>query len=444
MATSLRSCGNSQYVSFPLKTNINDLQTYYKNIKQQKPNINAKFNARLTNPNFKDQARTTGEIDESMNSMIVTYNDIQYTLQSAQLCMNTHSDWIDKSLVNKIDFICTFENTKDLDPRFVIIVVPIIIDNNITVDNSYFVGLAYMSEDQSYSLQSVFNGLNDFVFYTTCLEPHGDNAFVYINTDGLKMTQQLYNELLSAWTNQDLNLIQQKIQDNISPLKNNLKDLFSKIQQSSDIKEIQNQITNIQATAQTPVINSLIETWPKYTPPYDIILNVPSKVITLPTVTEGFTNYKEGFQNIGSTSTGGLETNISNTSEIQNTQITHATTNMKCVPLDLDSAIDNSGNIHFDADGNVILSDIQAQRNNLQATTNTTTNLAKYLSIIIGVLIGIGIILYGIYSLIQYIKPPISPHIPLPSESVNIGFYIIISLIIGFCGFLIGAFTANG
>jgi len=59
------------------------------------------------------------------------------------------------------------------------------------------------------------------------------------------------------------------------------------------------------------------------------------------------------------------------------------------------------------------------------------------------VLIGVGIIIYGIYSLIKYIRPSLSPNIPLPSESEHIGFYIIIGLIIGFCGFLIGAFTSN-
>ena len=145
MNTSLRSCQKSPIVSFPLRTSIHDLKNYYKSINQHKPNISAKYNARTNNPNFKDSARTTGEIDENMNSMIVTYNDIKYTLQSAQLTTNTHADWLDSKVLNKIDLICTFENTLDIDPRFVIIVVPIVIDNTISIDNPYLNGLAYMT-----------------------------------------------------------------------------------------------------------------------------------------------------------------------------------------------------------------------------------------------------------------------------------------------------------
>jgi hypothetical protein len=466
MNTSLRSCQKSPIVSFPLRTSIHDLNDYYKSINQQKPNISAKYNPRANNPNFKDTARTTGEIDENMNSMIVTYNDIKYTLQSAQLTMKTHDDWLVSSLLNKIDFICTFENSLDIDPRFVIIVVPIVIDNTITVDNPYLNGLAYMTEDSTYSLQSIFEGLNNFVFYTTCLEPHGDGAFVYVNTDCIKVSQQLYNNLLSVWTNQDLNMIQHKIQDNVTPLKNNLNSLFKQIQQSSDIQQIQNQITNIQAATQVAPINSLVETWSKYTPPYDIVLNVPAAVIAPPVPTsssEGFTNFKEGFQSgssggVGATGSGGLggsspstssgTTSSGTTSSGTTSSGTRDSTNsMKCVPLDLDNAIDSSGNINFDADGNVILSDLEAQREAIKGANPNTNliNLAEYVAIFLGVLIGVVGILYGIYRAILFIKGPIfgTPTVPLPVSSENTGFYFIIALIIGFCGFLVGAFSKS-
>jgi hypothetical protein len=466
MNTSLRSCQKSPIVSFPLRTYIHDLNNYYKSINQQKPNISAKYNPRANNPNFKDSARTTGEIDENINSMTVTYNDIKYTLQSAQLTMKTHDDWLVSNLVNKIDFICTFENSLDIDPRFVIIVVPIVIDNTITVDNPYLNGLAYMTEDSTYSLQSIFEGLNNFVFYTTCLEPHGDGAFVYVNTDSIKVSQQLYNNLLSVWTNQDLNMIQHKIQDNVTPLKNNLNSLFKQIQQSSDIQDIQNQITNIQAATQVAPINSLVETWPKYTPPYDIVLNVPAAVIAPPVPTsssEGFTNFKEGFQSdssdgVGATGSGGLGGSSPSTSSGTSSGTTSSGTtssgtrdssnSMKCVPLDLDNAIDSSGNINFDADGNVILSDLEAQREALRGGSPNTNliNLAEYVAIFLGVLIGIVGILYGIYRAILFIKGPIfgTPTIvPLPVGSENTGFYFIIALIIGFCGFLVGAFSKS-
>ena len=476
MNTSLRSCQNSPIVSFPLRTSISDLNDYYSSINQQKPNITAKYNARANNPNFKDTARTTGEIDENMNSMIVTYNDVKYTLQSAQITMKTHDDWLPSQVLNKIDLICTFENSLNIDPRFVITVVPIVIDNTITVDNPYLLGLAYMSEDPTYSLQSIFEGLTNFVFYTTCLEPHGDGAFVYVNIDCIKMTQQLYNNLLSVWTNQDLNMIQQKIQDNVTPLKNNLNSLFKQIQQSSDIQQIQNQITNIQAATQIAPINSLVETWPKYTPPYDIILNVPAAVITDPvptTTSEGFTNFKEGFQSgtsaIGSTVSGGLgastptstnglgayvngliaegETEDQIASAIASYQSSAPTNQMKCVPLDADNAIDSSGNINFDAEGNVLLSNLEAQREAIKGANPSTNlnDLAENIAIFLGVLIGVVGIIYAIYRIIIFIKGPIfgSPTVPLPVGSENTGFYVIIGLIIGFCGFLVGAFSKS-
>jgi len=454
MNTSLRSCQKSPIVSFPLRTSIHDLQTYYKSINQQKPNISAKYNARANNPNFKDSARTTGEIDENMNSMIVTYNDIKYTLQSVQLTLKTHDDWLDSKVVNKIDLICTFENSLDIDPRFVIIVVPIVIDNTITVDNPYLLGLAYMSQDSTYSLQSMFEGLNNFVFYTTCLEPHGDGAFVYVNTDTVKMTQQLYNQLLSVWTNQDLNTIQQKIQDNVTPLKNNLNSLFKQIQQSSDIQQIQNQLANIQASTQVSPINSLVETWPKYTPPYDIILNVPAAVITAPVPksnSEGFTNFKEGFQTsgIGSTPSGGLSSSSPPTPSGTTTSTTSgtvdSTNSMKCVPLDIDNAIDSSGNINFDADGNVLLSNLEAQREAIKGANPSTNlkNLAEYVAIFLGVLIGVVGILYGISWIISVYQGIIGTPPLLPVGSENTGFYVIIGLIIGFCGFLVGAFSKS-
>ena len=472
MNTSLRSCQKSPIVSFPLRTSIHDLNNYYKSINQQKPNISAKYNPRANNPNFKDTARTTGEIDENMNSMIVTYNDIKYTLQSAQLTMKTHDDWLVSSLLNKIDFICTFENSLDIDPRFVIIVVPIVIDNTITVDNPYLNGLAYMTEDSTYSLQSIFEGLNNFVFYTTCLEPHGDGAFVYVNTDCIKVSQQLYNNLLSVWTNQDLNMIQHKIQDNVTPLKNNLNSLFKQIQQSSDIQQIQNQITNIQAATQVAPINSLVETWSKYTPPYDIVLNVPAAVIAPPVPTTSSEGFQSGSSDgVGATDSGGLggsspwipdeksfEISPEKSFEIppkksfkisseKSSGTRDSTNSMKCVPLDLDNAIDSSGNINFDADGNVILSDLEAQREAIKGANPNTNliNLAEYVAIFLGVLIGVVGILYGIYRAILFIKGPIfgTPTVPLPVGSENTGFYFIIALIIGFCGFLVGAFSKS-
>ena len=72
----MRSCTGSQNISFPLRTNISDISGYYAKIHKDKPNIKATFTPRNTNPNFNDSARVSGAIDESRNSINITYNDI--------------------------------------------------------------------------------------------------------------------------------------------------------------------------------------------------------------------------------------------------------------------------------------------------------------------------------------------------------------------------------
>lgn len=154
MATSLNSCAGETNVSFPLRTSVTDLEQYLKSIEKEKPNISAQFTVRSTNPNFSDDSRTNGEIDEALNSIEVKYNNNDYQFFSAQITLATHSDWIPKAknstqqVQNKIDYIVTLESKKEnIEPRFVIIVVPIVVDDTVTVNNPYLQGLAYLTSD---------------------------------------------------------------------------------------------------------------------------------------------------------------------------------------------------------------------------------------------------------------------------------------------------------
>ena len=445
MATSLNSCAGEAIVSFPLQTSISDLNSYYKQIKKQAPNLSMDFTARLNNPNFSDETRSSGEIDEPLNSMSVTYENSEYQLLNAQITMATHSDWIpntnpSKPIQNKIDLIITLESKREgVAPRFVIIVVPIVVDDTASVNNPYLAGLAYLTNDSIYSLSSVLNGLTQYIDYTTCLAPHGDKAFVYVNIDTIKINSELYNNLLSVWTQQSLNSIQTRILDNLSPVQKSLSKLFQNVKNAKNLQEIQQQINNIQASAQNPVINSMVETWPRYSPPYDIILNVPSNPISSST-TEGFQNM-EGFQVHFTvrTPTSGDSGGSGGTPSVQ-----RATGELKCVPLDMDDVIDSSGNVRLDASGNIEFGQIESRRQQLKSYYDnnqlTYEDLIKYTAPFFAVLFVIGLVYVVIW---PFIQSKFFPTYTVPTGATNAGVYIVFSLIVLFSGFLIGAAVAK-
>jgi hypothetical protein len=460
MATSLNSCAGESVVSFPLQTSISDLNSYYKQIEKPFPNILIDYTTRLNNPNFSDETRNSGEIDEPLNSITVNYNNNEYRLLNTQITTATHSDWIpnpnpSKPIQNKIDLIITLETQKEgIVPRFVIIVVPIVVDDTATVNNPYLAGLAYLTNDSIYSLSSVFNGLTQFIDYTTCLAPHGDKAFVYVNVDTIKINSDLYHNLLSIWTQQSLTSIQTKILDNLSPVQKSLSKLFQNVKDAKNLQQIQQQINNIQATAQTPVINTMVETWPRYSPPYDIILNVPTKPITESTQVEGFQT-REGFQvrftirsnTGGSGGSGGSDgSDGSGGSGSSSYSIERARGDLKCVPLDMDDAIDGSGNVIIDASGNLAFGQVEARRKQLRSYYDSnnisTEELLKWSSVGFSILLVIGVIYFFAWPFMRKYIFKVD-EVPLPPGATQVGSYIVFTLIILFAGFLIGAAVAR-
>jgi len=452
MATSLNSCSGETNISFPLRTSITDLEKYLKSIEKEKPNISAQFTVRTNNPNFSDDSRTNGEIDEAINSIEVSYNNNDYQFFSAQLTLATHSEWIPKAtnstqeVQNKVDYIVTLEAKKEnIQPRFVILVVPIVLDDSITVNNPYLQGLAYLTSDTIYSLSSIFNSLNKYVFYTTCLAPHGDKAFVYLNVDTIKINSELYHNLLAVWTQQSLNSIQTRILDNLTPVQKSLSNLFQNVKNAKNIQEIQLQISNIQASANNPVINNTVETWPRYSPPYDIILNVPS---TTSISIEGFQSTVIAANNVNATNNGNLTTSgtTSGTTSrtTSRTNVGTSSGELKCVPLDLDDATDASGNINFNASGNIELGKINDSREKLRKYYDenqlTYENLIAYTSPFFAGLIVITALYYIAW---PFIQARFFPTYSMPPGTIQTGTYIIFSIIVLFGGFLIGVSVAK-
>ena len=461
MERTLSSCAGEDIVSFPLRTSITDLESYYASLEEKAPNLSASFGVRLSNPNFKDDMRSNGEIDEELTAIEVTYNGRKYQLINAQITLPTHEDWIvnptpSVPLQNKIDYIITLENMQDANPRFIIIVMPIIIDDTVTVNNSYLQGLAYLSSDTTYSLSSLYNGLNDYVYYTTCLAPHGDKAFVYVNRNGLKINSDLYHNILATWTQQSLSSVQNRILDNLTPTQKNLSKLFQNVKNAQNLQEIQQQINNIQATAQTPVINSMVETWPRYSPPYDIILNVSSKTLTVEpeqsSTEEGFRNRIEGFQvGIFGGGLGGSGLGGGNQDDEEDTTpeaSSNNASNAKCVPLDLDDAYDSSGNIVFDAYGNVVLGGVELNRKRLRdeyaSKQMTYEKLIEYTAPYFALLSAVCIFYFIAWPFLNKFlfddnTTIQAPQMLMSTESTNMGSYMIIGFIFLFGGFLIGA-----
>jgi hypothetical protein len=118
---------------------------------------------------------------------------------------------------------------------------------------------------------------------------------------------------------------------------------------------------------------------------------------------------------------------------------------MKCVPLDIDGVVDNSGNINFNSDKSIKLNDIQTQRNKVRSIS-TVENMAKKnkafetaIAVFAGVLGGLLLILIGLTAYNWYksdVEPPNLSEIH-PAAS-SIWYYLFIGVILGFVGYLVG------
>lgn len=470
-----RQCNPSGNVSFPLQFTSGNRSA----IPINNPSLAFSFkprNPNKLNPKYEDISRTSGGLlDESSNSLTINYNNYNYTLLSSQICLSTNSILLDpsKSVNNKIDYIITLESDKDqynnhiAPDAFMIIVIPLIKVSNDTapVDNLYLGSISNNDiSGNNYNIKTIFTGLTKFVWYETCLEPHGDNAFVYISTEGLTISENLYWNLLATWRKDSPYDIQSALTGAVTNIKKNIKDFCSTTSSTSDVNILDNSINALQASVYVPKVNKRIETWPSYTPPYDIVLNVQSNPVVISSMTnssvEGFDNSTPTITGVYATETGGLNIPIipTGTTSPSQQEILNDLQNMannsvngqiidlgqfKCVPLDMDGAIDASG-VHFDLMGQP-LTDLFKQRNALrddsQVNKVSVNNLEIYFAYAIAVLVAMIIILFVI---IPWARKNIFHQVTiqsslLPNKAGEIGFYIIMGLIAYGTGFMLGA-----
>lgn len=470
----MQKCPLSGNVSFPIRTVIKDISPHITKLINETPVLSIESIERKQNPSFEDTRRFSGIIDEPSGAAELTYNDKSYRLFNVQLCLSTHTNWIPKKnatdlIQNKIDIIMLFENIEpSSSPKFVFIVLPLIIDSTVTEDNLYLQGLTYNMPDMSFKLDYLLSGLTKFIYYNTCLEPTGDNAFVYVSIEGISMSQTLYNDLLAVWRNSTQSDIQESIEKSNNGKILNIYDYLVKIKNIKDLHS-NSRVINNYTKSLNPLIDNTYENWPSYFPPYNIKINLTNRYITdsmLNSQIEGYQTYgtPQGDQIVQVTLDGGISGAVQGVSlqrvnpdgvtrspSIQLTQIADGTLQavpldadkMQCIPLDADKAIGADGKINFRADGTIDLETVQANRINLRNSIGVDFNkrdkLQQYAGIAIGVVGVIGLILFLINFLMSGNENLKKIKNFFPPYTFDLGFYAMITLIFTFVGFIVGA-----
>lgn len=465
MSSNERQCNREGNVSFPLKFNSSNIT----NIPQQTPNISMSFNSRRTNPKFEDTSRTSGGfLNEIFNSFTIEYLNSRYSLVSSQICLSTHSILLgDDKSKNIIDIIFTLETEEinNSSPRFIIVVIPLLKYENslVSADSAYLGSILNQDVSGNYSIKELFTGLTKFLWYQTCLEPHADNALAYINLEGIKVSVNLYLNLLGIWRKESPYDIQKSLDTAVSNIKNSITNFCKTTSGEDNIGDLNNSINSLQASVYVPKRNPSIETWPRYMAPYDIVLSVQTNpVITSSMTTEGFQT--QTITGVYVTNSGGAtrEINLDTVSrqtensvseeDIKNdlARISRSSVDgknidlgeFKCIPLDMDGAIDNN-RIHFDSMG-IPLTDLYTKRNALRSDAQvnkvSTDKLETYFAYGLAAIFGfvlLGLAIRFIYN--QWINKSTVAASIIPDNTSKIGFYLIMGFIMAFAGFLIGA-----
>lgn len=483
MSTNQRQCNPGGNVSFPLRFETANTSS----IPQQTPNLSISFvgSQRKTNPKFEDNSRTSGGfLDETPSSLTIKYMNLTYSLVSAQICLSTHAILLgsDKEK-NIIDIIFTLETEQDLlspsspspslpspSPRFIIIVIPLLkFDNNlVTADNPYLSNVLQQDVPGNYSIENLFTGLTKFLWYETCLEPHGDNALAYVSLEGIKVSQNLYLNILSVWRKQSPYDIQNNLETAITNIKTNINNFCRTTSDETNVNDLNNSINTLQASVYVPNRNPSIESWSRYMAPYDIVLSVQSNPVVTSSMTEGFqaSNTSQTVTGVYLTNSGGVQQQQLDLSTIRTTSGNEPTEEeilndltrisresvdgkaidlgeFKCVSLDMDGAIDASGQINFDSMGKP-LTDLYKNRETLRidAKVNkvSTDDLINYFAYGLAALLGLVLVGLAIkYIINNWINKSSTASSIIPDNTSQIGFYLVMGFLMAFFGFLIGA-----
>jgi len=210
------SCPVGSLQSFPVGITATLTQDSYKNAKNYPLNINFTWGTRTTPPKFSYAG--SGEIDHIVNDngTYLNYNNFRFNLASVQLTSPTHNRWLlpitleATKMDNLEDFIMTYQldtfNTNgQKDPKFIILVNPILRMKTSIANPTYLTNLAN-NVGSSATLEALFpyKPGSNYAYYTTCIpgssldQPYR-NILVILNTQGSLVSNALMTSIKTMY-----------------------------------------------------------------------------------------------------------------------------------------------------------------------------------------------------------------------------------------------------
>ena len=204
----VNACPSDGLQSFPVDVGFALTKLSYQDANNQPLNIQFHWGTRTNAPVF--SSAESGIIDHVENDIgtTITYNNKLYNLGSLQFTSPTHNRWIippesgPTKADNQEDIIFTYEidtfaKSNDTDPKYLILVNPILRSNNLVKDPQYLINLGNRNASPV-TLEGLFPYTtgNNYVYYTTCvpgntLQSHYKNVLVLLNTSGMPVSTDL-------------------------------------------------------------------------------------------------------------------------------------------------------------------------------------------------------------------------------------------------------------
>lgn len=188
-------------IGYPISAPISLTSGLYQSVSDTFP-IKFKLGSRNTPPIFSTTSTATVDEPTRGSSSTITYNEIVYTLKSAQIVAPVNQSFM---LVNSdatvAEFMLTFQTDSQTDQKYIFVVIPLINqDTSTTGESPYFRALAGQSTDGPFSLDQCLPSLSnrEFVSYITCLNPNPVKTLVMIFHKGCFLSTLTHTALLSS------------------------------------------------------------------------------------------------------------------------------------------------------------------------------------------------------------------------------------------------------
>lgn len=201
-------------LQYPISLNITPTETLYD---QNEDPIALEFQwqSRATPPRFQGGGSSgTRYLTDETNAGLpqttsVRFLTLNYALESVQIVKAETTNWIlpppPTPTAHVADIVLTFQNLDvGVSFNYLMFVIPMIQTNQVGTVPPYLAGLADQLTQGPFSLEGLFptNPATRFAYVSACIagspgNPYR-NALMFINTDGLKVTEALFTDLKRA------------------------------------------------------------------------------------------------------------------------------------------------------------------------------------------------------------------------------------------------------